>query len=75
MTEAICILKVVLWVPPWARGEEVQIKFSVLDWGQETDPTVYLRNIASTSSPVPEPATLLLFGAGLVGLIGSRFRK
>ncbi len=26
-------------------------------------------------APVPEPATIFLFGTGLVGLIGSRFRK
>lgn len=26
-------------------------------------------------SPVPEPTTMLLFGTGLVGLVGSRFRK
>ena len=55
------------YVPTWARGQSVQIKFSLFDLGQETDPTVYLRNIASTSAPVPEPSTLLLFGSGLAG--------
>lgn len=30
---------------------------------------------AGTSSPVPEPATMSLFGLGLAGLIGRRLRK
>jgi hypothetical protein len=63
-------------VPAWAQGENVQIMFSLTDWGQETDPTVYLRNIASNSSaPVPEPTTMILFGTGLVGLAAVGRRK
>lgn len=37
---------------------------------------VYYDNIAlSSAAPVPEPATMLLFGTGLVGLVGSRLRR
>ena len=29
----------------------------------------------TVNAPVPEPTTMLLFGVGIVGLVGSRFRK
>ena len=32
-------------------------------------------NLDVAPAPIPEPATMLLFGTGLVGLVGSRLRK
>jgi hypothetical protein len=45
-------------VPPFLRGETVQIMFAVLVSNPETNSTVYLRNISSTPMPVPEPAII-----------------
>lgn len=61
------------YVPEWARGSEAQIMFRVFDLGQVTDPTLYLSGISS--SPVPEPSTMILLGTGLVGLIGVGRKK
>jgi len=41
-----------------------------------TLPTVSIGEVAfSVAEPVPEPATILLFGVGVMGLLGSRRRK
>lgn len=61
------------YVPEWARGTAAQIMFRVFDFGQATDPTLYLSSI--NSAPAPEPSTMILLGTGLVGLVAAGRKK
>ncbi len=60
------------------NGHSYQL-FADISTGNSSDESVRLMFDVDTSvefsSSVPEPATMLIFGTGLVGLIGSRIRK
>jgi hypothetical protein len=62
----------VMDIPESIRFTTQKLLFSTQDLGPLTVPHWVLNGV---SSPVPEPATLLLLGSGLLGLAGFRKRR
>lgn len=54
-------------------GQTHVINFDITDWAGQNGLSHF--RLWTETSPVPEPATILLFGAGLAGMLGFRQRR
>lgn len=60
------------------RGSQISLAWGLIwdgDWEAGTTASVYNIDLATESTPVPEPSTMILLGIGLAGIIGIGRKK